>query len=95
MASVCLVLDSFPNAFAFQSRRGLVKCLLVAPEPSIPAVLMRRNPPPNKALHGFSKEPLVSQNRLRVSEIFDFHYWMTPPRIAYEAEKRQIVSVIY
>jgi hypothetical protein len=76
-ASVFFELDSFPKAFVFQSRRGLVKCPLVAPEPSVPAGLFRGYPPPNMTLYGFSQEPLVSQNRLRVSQLLDFQCWMT------------------
>jgi hypothetical protein len=75
--SVFFELDSFPKTLVFQSRPGLVKRLLVAPEPSIPTVLLRRYPPPKKALHGFSQELLVSQNRLRVSQFLDFQYRIT------------------
>ena len=39
---------------AIESHRGLAKCLLVATEPSAPAVLLRHNPAPDEPLHGFS-----------------------------------------
>jgi len=57
---------------AFETGRGIPKGLLVATEPSIPAVVLRNNPAPDKALNGLSQVPLVAQDRLRISQLVDF-----------------------
>jgi hypothetical protein len=54
-----------PVAFSFRRYAILgdrfgAKHFLVTTEPSIPAVLLRNNPAPDKALNGFSQVPLVA-----------------------------------
>ena len=47
-------LGFFREVSAFERGRRVAECLLVAPEPSIPAAFLRNNAAPDKALHGFS-----------------------------------------
>src|SRR5260370_4212158 len=64
LISASIVLSFICRVLANKSRRGLLKRLLVTPEPSIPAVLLRENPAPDEALHGFSKVLPVAQDRV-------------------------------
>ena len=65
------------RALAFGDCRRLGNCLLVATEPSIPAVLLWNNTAPDEPLRGFSQVSLVAQDRLRISQLVDFKYGMT------------------
>jgi hypothetical protein len=51
--------------------------LLVATEPSIPAVLLRNDPAPDQPLRGFLQVSLVVQDRLRISQLVDLQHRMT------------------
>jgi hypothetical protein len=65
------------RALAFGHRRSIGNCLLVATEPSIPAVLLWDNPTPDEPLRGFSQVSLIAQDRLRISQLVDLQHRMT------------------
>jgi hypothetical protein len=59
-----LALRSFRDTLAFEADRRVTERLLIAAEPSIPAILLRNNPAPHEPLHGLLQVSLVAQDRL-------------------------------
>ena len=69
---VLVALCFLRRALVFESRRSLLKCPLIATEPSIPAVILRDDATPDEALCGLVKVAPIAQDQLRVSQLVDF-----------------------